>query len=56
MAIRVTEAAKILGVSPITVRRWCNDGKLEYFFLLRVSVFSTESIWNRFEIRPTESR
>ena len=30
MAIRVTEAAKILGVSPITVRRWCNDGKLEY--------------------------
>ena len=30
MAIRVNDAAKILGLSPITVRRWCNDGKLEY--------------------------
>lgn len=30
MAIRVKDAAKILGLSPITVRRWCNDGKLKY--------------------------
>lgn len=30
MAIRVNDAAKILGLSPRTVRKWCNDGKLEY--------------------------
>lgn len=30
MPIRVKEAANILGVSPGTVRNWCNQGKLPY--------------------------
>lgn len=30
MAIRVNDAAKILGLSPRTVRKWCNDGKLKH--------------------------
>lgn len=30
MPIRVKEAATILGVSPGTVRNWCNQGKLPY--------------------------
>ena len=28
--LRVSEAAKILQLSPGTVRNWCNEGKLEY--------------------------
>ncbi len=27
--ITVTEAANQLGVSPATIRRWCNKGKLQ---------------------------
>lgn len=30
MPVRVKDAAEILGVSAVTVRRWCNEGKLEY--------------------------
>ena len=30
MSLRVSKAAEILGVSPFTVRRWCNEGKLEF--------------------------
>lgn len=30
MAIRVKEAANMLGVTAQTVRNWCNEGKLEY--------------------------
>lgn len=30
MPIRVKGAATILGVSPGTVRNWCNQGKLPY--------------------------
>lgn len=30
MPIRVKEAANILGVSPGTVRNWCNQGRLSY--------------------------
>lgn len=30
MPVRVKDAAEILGVSAVTVRRWCNEGRLEY--------------------------
>lgn|SRR5699024_451837 len=30
MPVRVKDAAEILGVSSVTVRRWCNEGRLEY--------------------------
>ncbi len=30
MPIRVKEAASILGISPGTVRNWCNQGRLPY--------------------------
>lgn len=30
MPVRVKDAAEILGVSAVTVRRWCNEGKLEH--------------------------
>lgn len=30
MPIRAKEAGDILGISPVTVRLWCRQGKLEY--------------------------
>lgn len=30
MPVRVKDAAEILGISAVTVRRWCNEGRLEY--------------------------
>lgn len=28
--LRVSQAAQILGIAPVTVRKWCNEGKMEY--------------------------
>lgn len=31
MLVRIKEAAKILGVSTVTLRKWCNEGKIPYY-------------------------
>lgn len=45
--LRVSEAAKILQLSPGTVRNWCNEGKLEYELSISGQrVFNREYIHN----------